>query len=258
MRSGRTASRTGAPATKLPAARSGPNAVSTVTMPWSLPTTVPARREERPTKSSAKAVAGRAVDFLRCRQMLDRALVHDGDAVGHGERLVLVVRHEHRGGAEFAQQATQLDLHGLAQLAIEGGEGLVEQQQLGPDRQRAGDGDALLLAARQCPHRAVGEVGEMHQLEEALHGRRDVGGGALAGLQAEGHVLGDGEMREQRVVLEDDADVAPVRRLARDVLAVEPDRAAIGRQQTRRRCAATWSCRSPRDPAARRTRRRRP
>ncbi len=39
------------------------------------------------------------------------------------------------------------------------------------------------------------------------------------------------EMGEQRVVLEDDADIAPVRRPGADFLAVEPDGAAVGRQQ---------------------------
>ena len=61
----------------------------------------------------------------------------------------------------------QLDLHGLAQLAVERRERLVEQQQLGPHRERARHRDALLLAARQRAHRAVGEGGQMHELEKA-------------------------------------------------------------------------------------------
>ena len=152
-------------------------------------------------------------------------------AVGHGQRLVLVVGDEHRRGAELAQQAAQIDLHGLAQLAVERRERLVEQQQLGPYGQRTRHRDALLLTARQRPHRAAGEVGEVHQLEEAPNRRRDVGGGMAAGLQAEGDVLGDGEMREQRVVLEHHADVAAMRRLGGDVLAVEPHAAAVGFQE---------------------------
>ena len=119
------------------------------------------------------------------------------------------MRDEHRRRAELAQQAAQLDLHGLAQLAVERGEGLVEQQQLGPHRERARHRDPLLLAAGKRAHRAVGEVGEMDELEEALHRRRDLVAPAPARLQAEGDVLGDGEMRKQRVVLEHHADVAP-------------------------------------------------
>ena len=97
-----------------------------------------------------------------------RAAVHHRDAVGHGQRLVLVVRDEDRGGAELAQQAPQLDLHRLAQLAVEGRERLVEQQQLGPDRERARHRDALLLAARErrAPSGRRSRV-QMHQLEEA-------------------------------------------------------------------------------------------
>ncbi|MNL61321.1 hypothetical protein D3C87_1852280 [compost metagenome] len=54
---------------------------------------------------------------------------------------------ENSGDAARAQQCLQLDLHGLAQLAIERGKGFVEQQQVRRDDQCPGDGDALLLAA---------------------------------------------------------------------------------------------------------------
>jgi hypothetical protein len=50
-------------------------------------------------------------------------------------------------------------------------------------------------------------------------------------LEPERDVLGDGEMREQRVVLEDDADVALVDGDARDVCAVEANPAPIGSEQ---------------------------
>ncbi len=43
------------------------------------------------------------------------------------------------------------------------------------------------------------------------------GAGQATRLQAEADIAGDGEMRKQRVVLEHDADVAPVRRRAGDV-----------------------------------------
>ena len=122
------------------------------------------------------------------------------------------MRHEHGGDAEFAQQAAQLDLHGLAQLAVEGGEGLVEQQQLGLYGERAGHRYALLLAARQARTERSAKSVRWTSDEETPHRRADLASGMLSRLQAERDVLGDGQVREERVVLEDDADVAPVRR----------------------------------------------
>ena len=69
------------------------------------------------------------VDLGRRGDLLDRALVHHGDAVGHDQRLFLVVGDEDRGQAEPALQAAHLELHRLAQLAVERAERLVEQQQ---------------------------------------------------------------------------------------------------------------------------------
>ena len=72
----------------------------------------------------------------------------------------------------------ELDLHLLAQLEVEGAEGLVEQQHLGPVDQRPREGDALALAAGELGRPAVAEPSELHGLE----GRhRAVAGAAAAG-----------------------------------------------------------------------------
>ncbi len=54
---------------------------------------------------------------------------------------------QQEGDADGALQALELELHRLAQLLVEGGERLVEQQHLRLERQRARQGDALALAA---------------------------------------------------------------------------------------------------------------
>ncbi len=87
------------------------------------------------------------IDRGRRIQLLDPAAMHHCDPVRHRQRLVLVMRDEDRGGADLAQQALEVDLHGLAQLAVERREGLVEQQKLRPDDERTRHGDTLLLAA---------------------------------------------------------------------------------------------------------------
>jgi hypothetical protein len=94
--------------------------------------------------------AGRVVpDLLRRAFLLDLALVDDHHAVGHFQRLFLVVGHEDGGHMQLVVQAAQPAAQLLAHLGVQRAEGLVQQQHLGLDRQRAGQGDALALAARE-------------------------------------------------------------------------------------------------------------
>ncbi len=91
---------------------------------------------------------GRAlVEILLRADLADAALAHDDEPVGHGQRLLLVVRDHDGGEAELALQLADLDADVLPQLGVEVGERLVEQQDVGPDRQRAGERHALLLSA---------------------------------------------------------------------------------------------------------------
>ena len=81
-----------------------------------------------------------------------------GDPLAHGQRLELVGRGVQHGRAEIAVQPLELGPHVVAQLGVEVGQGLVEQQQLGPAHQGAADRDALLLAARRRRRLAVERV----------------------------------------------------------------------------------------------------
>ena len=65
------------------------------------------------------------------------AAVQHRDPVAHGERLLLIVRHVDEGGPGRLLDLGQLALHLAADLLIQRGERLVEQQQLRARRQRA-------------------------------------------------------------------------------------------------------------------------
>ena len=120
-----------------------------------------ARRAEQPLASSASrrsrrrrsratnAVAGRVVELARRGELLDPALVEHRDAIGHRQRLALVVRHVDERDAEPALQGLELDLHFFAQLQVERTQRLIEQQHLGLIDQRTRQRDALPLAARK-------------------------------------------------------------------------------------------------------------
>ncbi len=82
--------------------------------------------------------------------------MHDDDAVGHDQSLLLIVGHEQEGDAEPLLKVLQLHLHALAQLEVERAERLVEQQHLGLVGDGAGERDALLLAAGHLGRQALG------------------------------------------------------------------------------------------------------
>ena len=87
------------------------------------------------------------IDFLGSAELLDAALVHYRDLVGHRERFFLIVRDEEKSDAGLALHGFQFGAHFLAELGIERGQGLVEQQHLRLEHERAGERHTLLLAA---------------------------------------------------------------------------------------------------------------
>ena len=201
---------------------------------------------------------GLVVDLLGRADLLDPALVHHRDPVAHRERLFLVVGHEDERDADLALDALQLELHRLAQLEVERAERLVEQQRARVVHERAGERDALLLAAGELRRLAVGEVARAGRPRAARRrASRSRPSPTFLACGPERDVVPHRHVREQRVLLEDRVDVALVRRDLRDVLALEPDLARRSAARTRRSSAASWSCRSRTGRASRRTRPRR-
>jgi len=84
---------------------------------------------------------------------------------------------------------------------------LVEQDELWIRRERARERDALLLAAGELVRVAVAEAAEVDEREHDRHARAP-----LAARQAEADVLGDRQVREERVILEDHAHAAALGR----------------------------------------------
>ena len=132
------------------------------------------------------------------------------------------------GYAQFLVHLLEFYLHVLAHLAVEGGEGLVEQQHLGLVHQGARDGHPLLLAAGQGVHVAVFVVRHSHHLEHLAHAAVDLVGGNLLQLEAEGDVVVHVQMGEEGVALEHGVQRPLVGGHARYVLAVQQDLAFVG------------------------------
>ena len=152
------------------------------------------------------------VDFLRRAGLLDLAEVHHRDQVGRGHRFRLVVGDVDRRVAERIVQTAHLEAHLLAQIGVEIGQRLVEQQRLRLDDQRAGERDALLLAAGQLAGIALRQRREPRGGEDGVELLLDGRAVDLAQLEPIDDVLGDRHVRPQRVALEDHRHVAPLGR----------------------------------------------
>ena len=87
------------------------------------------------------------VEIIDGAELFDLTFIHQGDPIGHDERFLLVVGDKNEGDAEFCLQIFQFDLHVLAELGIEGGEGFVEKEDLGAADEGAGESYALALPA---------------------------------------------------------------------------------------------------------------
>ena len=184
------------------------------------------------------------VDVPGRADLQDLARRHHRDAVRHRQRLFLVVGDEDEGDAGLVLQPLQLDLHLLAQLVVERGERLVEQQHLRLRRERARQRHALLLAAGDLAGASVLQLLHVDELQHRVDACLDLGLRLAQHLQAKADVVGHRHVREQRVGLEDGVDRPLERRQRRDVLAVEQD-FAVGRiveagdQPQQRRLSAT-------------------
>ena len=151
------------------------------------------------------------VEHLRVVDLLQLALLHHGDAVAHRQRLDLVVGHVERRDAQVVLQLRDLGARLDAQLGVEVRERLVHQERLRMAHDRAAHRDALALAARQVARLSLEQLLEVEDARGVLDARVDLGLRHLLDAQAERDVLVDGEVRVERVALEDHRDVAVAR-----------------------------------------------
>ena len=118
-------------------------------------------------------------------------------------------------------QLLQLLAHLDPQERVERRERLVQQQHLRVGDQRARQGDALLLPARELGRQPLGILLHVHALEHPLGLPPPLGLLDAAHVQAEGDVVDAGEMREQRVGLEHHRRAALRRRQVVDDLVAD-------------------------------------
>ena len=140
--------------------------------------------------------------------LLDAPARHDGHAVGHGQRLALVMGHEDGALACLAQDLSHLAAELCAHRLVQAREGLVEQQHVGSGGQGTGQRHSLLHAARELVRVAGCIVLQPDELEQLSRAHVTIG----VATDAVGHVLSRRQVREERQVLEDEARATALRR----------------------------------------------
>ncbi len=123
-------------------------------------------QDVRVTKEASDEAGPRlVVDLLGRTHLLDHALAHHDDLVGHRQGLGLIMGHEHGRDTEFALNALEFDPHLLAQIGIERGQRLIQQQHIRTDHDGTRQRDALLLATRQLIRKAVARIGQLDEFQ---------------------------------------------------------------------------------------------
>ena len=120
------------------------------------------------------------------------------------------MRHVDGGDAQLLLELADLGADLDADLRVEIGQRLVQQQDVGVQNQRPRQGHALLLPSRELPGVAVLEAHQVHLAEPLGEPGGDLPGGELAELETVGDVGGRRHVGPERVVLEDHADIAVV------------------------------------------------
>ena len=143
-------------------------------------------------------------------------------AVSHDERLLLIVGDNDEGDADLVLQALQFHLHGAAQLLVERAERLVEQQQTWPLDQRAGQSDALFLAADNRSGSRPASVASCVVSDDCVDAAAEFGRRQVLHLKAV-EMLALRAQREERIGLEHQIDRPLVGRDFCDVAPVEQD-----------------------------------
>jgi hypothetical protein len=152
------------------------------------------------------------VHLVRGANLLHAAGVHDNHPFRERHRLDLVVGDEERGRAQLAVQLLDLEPGLGAQLGVEVGERLVEQEHRRLTDDRTPHSDALPLSARELAGLSLQERRQLEDLRGLVDTVADLGFRHLRDLQAVGHVGEHRHVRIERVVLEHHGDV-PLGRL---------------------------------------------
>src|ERR1700751_3097520 len=150
-----------------------------------------------------KEIFGLPVKSQRIGYLHDEAVSQDADAITHGHRLDLVVGHVNHCGTQLSVQAGDLRAHLDAHLRVQVGQRLGGEEYNRTSHGSATESKALALTARERVWFAIQHVVETERLCGSSYDFQNEFLLLLCQLKAERHVVEDGHVRIERIVLED-------------------------------------------------------
>ena len=160
--------------------------------------------------------------------LLDAATAHQDDTVSHAHGFGLVMGHIDHRDPQTLLQGADLAAQLLPKLGIQIGERLVEQANRRLGDQSPAERDALLLAAGKLRGLAPQQRLQSEQRCDTPEPARYLLSGDAANRKAEGDVVGDRQMRKQRVGLKHHGDAARGAGLAANIAPLDLDHAGGG------------------------------
>ena len=171
---------------------------------------------------------GRAIVQLgRGADLLQDTELDDGDAIAHRQGLGLIVGHVQGGDTQLALQGSDLGTGLDTELGVEVGQRLIHEEDLRLTDDCTAHSHALTLTARQSLRLTIEVLGQVEDLSGLLDALADLFLRGAGDLQGEAHVVGNGHVRVQGVVLEHHCDVAVLRLHRGDVLATDEDASLV-------------------------------
>ena len=180
-------------------------------------------------------IGGRGVELQRVGVLRDGAVTHHHDAVSEIKRFFAVVGDENTGEAQLALQTFQPQTQILTHLHIQRTERLVKKHHFRRGGQCSCQRYPLLLPTGQLRRITVAEGSELHHFQE-LHDLLpdDVFRRTLPARQhgkPKSDIIGNGQVLEERVMLEDKADMARTHGDIGHIAAIQDDAPAVRRFQ---------------------------
>ncbi len=140
--------------------------------------------------------------------MADLSIVHVRDDVCEVKDPV-VMGDDNHGAVRMHRRVGEKFHDGFARGVIQGRRWFVADDQAGFMDERAGEGDALLLAAGKLTRKGLGTVSKSQSVQQLASPFDGLGAFHAGGEQGYGGVFGGIQRREQIVLLEDKAEIAP-------------------------------------------------
>ena len=186
-----------------------------------------------PEEAGDEVVDGVRVDGEGRPDLLDDAVVHDHDAVGHRHGLRLVVGDVEECRPQGGVKPLELGSHLDAEPGVQARERLVHEEGAGAHDDGPGEGHPLRLPAREGG-RALAEQGRHADgLRDRLHPGPHLCRRRLPDPEREGDVVEDVHVREEREALEDHAELPVARLPVGDTLSADVDVARRRRLEPR-------------------------